>query len=72
MMDEDVGSPGPPSTPGGGRRRIIDPLTSSPGRDLPPFEDEGSFGGGADDMEDEEGEELFGDNMEQYVYQTRV
>jgi len=41
----------------------LDP-SSSPGRDLPPFEDE------ADNMDDaaeeEEGEELFGENLERY------
>lgn len=47
-------------------RRGIDPVTSSPGRDLPPFEDEEDVigGGGQDgDEEEEEGENLFGDNM---------
>ena len=43
----------------------LDP-SSSPGRDLPPFEDE------ADNMDDaaeeEEGEELFGENLERCVY----
>ncbi|PVD24580.1 hypothetical protein C0Q70_15064 [Pomacea canaliculata] len=43
-----------------------DPLTSSPGRDLPPFEDESELLGGEQDPEEEEdGEELFGDQMEQ-------
>ena len=41
-----------------------DPLTSSPGRDLPPFEDDSELGDGAPDEEEEDGEELFGDNME--------
>eukprot|EP00096_Caligus_rogercresseyi_P010202 TRINITY_DN362_c0_g1_i5.p1 TRINITY_DN362_c0_g1~~TRINITY_DN362_c0_g1_i5.p1 ORF type:complete len:907 (-),score=296.92 TRINITY_DN362_c0_g1_i5:299-3019(-) len=53
-------------------RRVsgIDPVTSSPGRDLPPFEDEeellGGGGGVGTDVEEEEldGEELFGENME--------
>merc|ERR1712168_1172461 len=56
-------SPEEPTTP----RREFNPLTSSPGRDLPAFEDEGSFGGdqSVGDLEDEEGEELFGDNLEQ-------
>lgn len=54
----------------GMRRRILDPVTSSPGRDLPPFEDEDDnnvVGGDREndeDAEDEDGEELFGDNME--------
>lgn len=40
-------------------------LTSSPGRDLPPFEDEseGILGEGHLE-EDDEGEELIGDGME--------
>ncbi len=45
-----------------------DPLTSSPGRDLPPFEDEGDgdlLGEGRDEEEEEDdGENLFGDDME--------
>ena len=48
-------------------RRHRDPVTSSPGRDLPPFENEILGGGGGDEeMEDEpsDGENLFGDNME--------
>ena len=48
-------------------RSEIDPLTSSPGRDLPPFEEENELlGGDGDeiaDEEEEEGEDLFGDNM---------
>ncbi|CAN8001131.1 unnamed protein product, partial [Ixodes hexagonus] len=51
---------------------VADPVTSSPGRDLPPFEDESELLGGAGNEEDdvrheeeeEDGEELFGDNME--------
>lgn len=52
----------------------VDPVTSSPGRDLPPFEDESELLGGVgnedddahqDDVQEEDGEELFGDNMEQ-------
>lgn len=51
----------------------VDPVTSSPGRDLPPFEDESELLGGVgnedddgrqDDVQEEDGEELFGDNME--------
>ena len=47
----------------------MDPITSSPGRDLPPFEDEGDLLGeerprGEEEDEDEEGENLFGDDME--------
>jgi len=39
-------------------------MTSSPGRDLAPFEDESELLGYNQDEEDEEGEELFGDQME--------
>lgn len=46
----------------------MDPVTSSPGRDLPPFEDEGDLVGGDreanEEDEESEGEDLFGDNME--------
>lgn len=44
-----------------------DAFTSSPGRDLPPFEDEseGLLGtGGLPEEEEEEGEELIGEGME--------
>lgn len=44
-----------------------DAFTSSPGRDLPPFEDEseGLLGtGGLPDEDEEEGEELIGEGME--------
>lgn len=51
-----------PETP---RRSRVDPVTSSPGRDLPPFEDEDLIGEPRNEEEEEEdGEELFGDNME--------
>merc|ERR1719367_243063 len=47
------------------RRSRIDPVTSSPGRDLPPFEDEELLGEPRNEEEEEDdGEELFGDNME--------
>ncbi|XP_061187853.1 DNA replication licensing factor mcm2-like [Saccostrea echinata] len=50
----------------GSRGRRTDPLTSSPGRDLPPFEDDSELmGNNAGDEEEEDGEELFGDNLEQ-------
>ena len=44
-------------------------MTSSPGRDLPPFEDEEDAaiapdGTNMDQEEEEEGEHLFGDDME--------
>ena len=41
-----------------------DPLTSSPGRDLPPFEDESELMDGPPGEEEEDGEELFGDDLE--------
>ena len=54
------------SSPPRRRRRSSrgDPLTSSPGRDLPPFEDESELLGDGQVEEEGEGEELFGDNME--------
>jgi len=39
-------------------------MTSSPGRDLAPFEDESELLGYNQAEEEEEGEELFGDQME--------
>ena len=39
-------------------------MTSSPGRDLAPFEDESELLGYNQDEEEEDGEELFGDQME--------
>lgn len=44
-----------------------DGLTSSPGRDLPPFADETDAVLGNDDIveEEEEGEELFGNRLEE-------
>ncbi|KAB7498486.1 DNA replication licensing factor mcm2 [Armadillidium nasatum] len=60
-----------PITPSGSssRRRSnrgsnIDPVTSSPGRDLPPFEDESDLLGNENQVVEEDGEELFGDNLE--------
>ncbi|XP_018116883.1 DNA replication licensing factor mcm2-like isoform X2 [Xenopus laevis] len=52
------------TSPRTGSRR--DALTSSPGRDLPPFEDEseGIFGDEVLPEEEEDGEELIGDAME--------
>ncbi|GIY51642.1 DNA replication licensing factor mcm2 [Caerostris darwini] len=44
-----------------------DPMTSSPARDLPAFEDESELIGGLgddDQVMEEDGEELFGDNLE--------
>ncbi len=45
-----------------------DPVTSSPGRDMPPFEDESELMGDneAPGPEEEDGEELFGDALERY------
>jgi len=55
----------------GGRQRGRDAqrgrradMTSSPGRDLAPFEDESELLGYNQDEEEDEGEELFGDQME--------
>eukprot|EP00092_Neocalanus_flemingeri_P006174 GFUD01006646.1.p1 GENE.GFUD01006646.1~~GFUD01006646.1.p1 ORF type:complete len:902 (-),score=288.78 GFUD01006646.1:231-2936(-) len=48
-------------------RRGVDPVTSSPGRDLPAFENEDDLLGGMGNNEEEEegdGENLFGDDME--------
>ncbi|XP_050717244.1 DNA replication licensing factor mcm2-like [Eriocheir sinensis] len=67
-----VSSPEPttPSRASQRRRRSsrgsnVDPVTSSPGRDLPAFEDESDLiGNDAPVEEEEDGEELFGDNME--------
>jgi len=39
-------------------------MTSSPGRDLAPFEDESELLGYNQDEEEEDGEELFGDQLE--------
>lgn len=61
---------GPSSEPEGpeGGRSELDAMTSSPGRDLPPFEDEQDLIGGDGDEneiveEEEDGEDLFGDDM---------
>lgn len=70
-----VSSPEPttPSRASQRRRRSsrgsnVDPVTSSPGRDLPAFEDESDLiGNDAPVEEEEDGEELFGDNMEKLV-----
>uniref|UniRef100_A0A0N7ZC12 DNA replication licensing factor MCM2 n=1 Tax=Scylla olivacea TaxID=85551 RepID=A0A0N7ZC12_SCYOL len=67
-----ISSPEPttPSRSSQRRRRLsrgsnVDPVTSSPGRDLPAFEDESDLiGNDAPVEEEEDGEELFGDNME--------
>merc|ERR1712223_1486143 len=57
MSDNDATTPS--------RRSRMDPVTSSPGRDLPPFEDEELLGEPRHEEEEEDdGEELFGDNME--------
>lgn len=58
------------SSPG----RARDPLTSSPNRDLPPFEDESELLGDddADQEEEEEGENLFGDDIERYTQSIQL
>jgi len=49
-------------------RRGVDPVTSSPGRDLPAFENEddllGGMGNNDEEEEEGDGENLFGDDME--------
>jgi len=72
MSSSEIGNPGTPERRGDDRRGDESPrtgmVTSSPGRDdLAPFEDETDAIGGDDEVVDEEegeGEELFGDNME--------
>ena len=53
-----------------GRRGDV--ATSSPGRDLPPFEDESELLGENREEEEEEGEELFGDNMERFFNHSDI
>lgn len=63
--DADPGTPG--SRVSRNARRGVDPVTSSPGRDLPAFENEDDLigmGGDQPDDEEGEGENLFGDDME--------
>ena len=50
-----------PSRPGSNRP---DPITSSPARDLPPFEDESELLGEEPQEDEVDGEELFGDALE--------
>ncbi|EEZ97575.1 DNA replication licensing factor Mcm2-like Protein [Tribolium castaneum] len=45
---------------------------SSPPRELEPFEDEGVLFGDGSPMEEEEGEELFGDNMEKKLHVNQL
>lgn len=50
---------------------------SSPAQDFEPFEDEGALLGDVNpEIEEEDGEELFGDNMEKYnhhiIYVTKL
>ena len=51
-------------------RRGRDPITSSPGRDLPPFEDDSELMGTEEPIQEEDGEELFGDNLERSVFDS--
>lgn len=61
FLQKDSSSIGVPSSP-----HRTDGLTSSPGRDLPPFEDEtDAVLGNEDAVQEEEGEDLFGDRIEQ-------
>jgi DNA replication licensing factor MCM2 len=52
------------SPPSSRRSRRADPVTSSPGRDLPPFQDDSELGPAVE--EEDDGEELFGDDMERW------
>lgn len=64
-MADEVSSDADPFSTVSSPGRQHDPLTSSPGRDLPPFEDESELIGDNDaDPEEEEGENLFGDDVE--------
>ncbi|XP_013785291.1 DNA replication licensing factor mcm2, partial [Limulus polyphemus] len=64
-MADEVGSESERSSQ---RSSRPDPITSSPGRELPAFEDESELVGEVDEAnvqeEEEDGEELFGDNLE--------
>jgi len=67
----------PAPAPAGGRRqqgqhRGRTDQTSSPGRDLPPFEDESELLGYNQEEEEEDGEELFGDDMERFEQVYRL
>lgn len=64
-MSDPTSDPFSVASPDGSQSRRGDPVTSSPGRDLPPFEDESELADAPIDEEEEEGEELFGDNFEQ-------
>ncbi|XP_037780899.1 DNA replication licensing factor mcm2-like [Penaeus monodon] len=69
MSSPEPTTPSRSSVSGRRRRRSsrgsnVDPVTSSPGRDLPAFEDESDLMGNDVPVEEEDGEELFGDNME--------
>ncbi|XP_042236429.1 DNA replication licensing factor mcm2-like [Homarus americanus] len=69
MSSPEPTTPSRSSVSGRRRRRSsrgsnVDPVTSSPGRDLPAFEDESDLIGNDQPVEEEDGEELFGDNME--------
>ena len=70
---EPSGIPSSPARPTSSPGRIhgLETDVSSPGRDLPPFADESGILGTEPDVvdeaideEEEEGEDLFGDNME--------
>ncbi|CAG5132379.1 unnamed protein product [Candidula unifasciata] len=66
MADNETSSDADPFSTASSPGRVREPLTSSPGRDLPPFEDDSELiGGDADpEQEEEEGENLFGDDIE--------
>ncbi|BFZ08073.1 hypothetical protein BsWGS_11112 [Bradybaena similaris] len=66
MADNETSSDADPFSTASSPGRVREPLTSSPGRDLPPFEDDSELLGGDGDpeQEEEEGENLFGDDIE--------
>ncbi|XP_005108123.1 DNA replication licensing factor mcm2 [Aplysia californica] len=63
-MADELSSDADPFSTASSPGRQRDPLTSSPGRDLPPFEDESELLGDGDNEQEEEGENLFGDELE--------
>lgn len=64
-QDEVNSDPYSEATSPSSQQHRVDPVTSSPGRDLPPFEDESEMGEHREE-EEEDGEELFGDNLERW------
>ena len=66
-LQDETSDPFSVASQGGRPGSTRDPATSSPGRDLPPFEDESELLGDNHEVEEEDGEELFGDNLERSV-----